>query len=130
MSWLTELLIAEWQSLRRFLSPLTPEVRHRDVADLLTQGTGIWFLESDAFQEYLISDDKTKRILCCIGDPGVGKTGLAYVFHLPIERSVQNNLSIGVEHSKLCMGTNPKRTLLWHSYTATMSPESSRHRQI
>ena len=64
---------------------MTPEVRHRDVADLLTPGTGKWFLESDGFQEWLVSDDANKRVLCCVGDPGAGKTGLACVLPLSLD---------------------------------------------
>jgi hypothetical protein len=74
---------AEWRGqLRRFLSPLSPEIRHRDVADRLTQGTGKWFLENPEFERWLDRDDGT-RILCCVGDPGVGKTGLACVVSFP-----------------------------------------------
>jgi hypothetical protein len=75
-------LAVKWRSkLRRYLSPLAPEIRHRDVADRLTQGTGKWFLERPEFESWL---DKPKdddvRVLCSVGDPGAGKTGLAYVF--------------------------------------------------
>jgi hypothetical protein len=73
--------IVGWRSrLRRFLSPLAPEVRHRNVADRLTRGTGKWFLERPEFESWLGQPEVDGiRVLCCIGDPGAGKTGLAYV---------------------------------------------------
>jgi hypothetical protein len=69
----------EWRSkLRHFLSPLAPEVRHRDIADRLTQGTGKWFLERPEFESWLGQPEvDAARVLCCVGDPGAGKTGLA-----------------------------------------------------
>ena len=73
-------LFADWRGpLRRFLSSLTPEVRHRDVANRLTQGTGRWFLERPELQNWLSREGDGSRVLCCVGDPGAGKTGLAYV---------------------------------------------------
>jgi hypothetical protein len=78
-------LLAEGKGgLRRFLTPLTPEVRHRDVFDLLTPGTGQWFLDSEAFQAWLTSDGTNSNVLCCLGDPGAGKTGLGYVISVKV----------------------------------------------
>ena len=81
VSLIWDLYVAEWRSkLRRFLSLLAPEVRHRDVADRLTQGTGKWFLRRPEFESWLDGpEDNGVRVLCCVGDPGAGKTGLAYV---------------------------------------------------
>jgi hypothetical protein len=65
---------------------LTPGVRQRNIADQLTPETGKWLLRSPEFKawvEILGSDEANKgRVLCCLGNPGVGKTGLAYVLVL------------------------------------------------
>jgi hypothetical protein len=72
--------LGEWRGqLRHFLSPLAPQIRHRDVADSITQGTGKWFLKHPKFKEWLRQEGDGARILCCVGDQGVGKTGLACV---------------------------------------------------
>jgi hypothetical protein len=79
---------AEWRDqLRRFLSPLAPEIRHRDVADRITHGTGKWLLEHPELERWLGHEDDGARILCCIGDPGVGKTGLACVVSFTVMSS-------------------------------------------
>jgi hypothetical protein len=71
---------AKWRGeLRRFLSSLAPGTRHRDIADRLTLGTGRWFLERSELESWIRSDKEGDgRVLCCVGNPGVGKTGLAY----------------------------------------------------
>jgi hypothetical protein len=80
--------------LRGFLSPLTPEVRHRNIADQLTLGTGKWFLENHAFGGWAgligsAEDNRRDRVLCCVGNPGVGKTGLAYAVPPAISLEVE-----------------------------------------
>ena len=88
--------IAEWRGkLRRFLSPLAPGTRHRDIADRLTLGTGRWFLERPEFEGWIRSaEDGDSRVLCCVGNPGVGKTGLAYVIQLnEFEKRTDSNLN-------------------------------------
>jgi hypothetical protein len=79
-------LTAKWRGeLRRFLSSLAPGTRHRDIADRLTLGTGRWFLERSEFESWIRSGEESdSRVLCCVGNPGVGKTGLAYVICLVI----------------------------------------------
>jgi hypothetical protein len=75
--------LTEWRGpLKRFLSPLAPEIRHRDVADSLTRGTGKWFLVCPEFESWLKREGAGNQVLSCIGDPGAGKTGLAYVTSL------------------------------------------------
>jgi hypothetical protein len=76
----------KWRrGLCRFLSSLTPGTRHRDIADRLTLGTGRWFLENPQFESWIRSGKEgDSRVLCCVGNPGVGKTGLAYVLCLVI----------------------------------------------
>ena len=88
--------LAKWRGeLRRFLSPLAPGTRHRDIADRLTLGTGRWFLERPEFESWIRSGEEgDSRVLCCVGNPGAGKTGLAYVIQLnEFEKRTDSNLN-------------------------------------
>ena len=75
--------------LRGFLSPLKPGARHHDTADRLTPRTGNWFLEDPKFKGWvgIVGSEEANRshVLCCLGNPGVGKTGLAYAVPLSLE---------------------------------------------
>ena len=89
--------VAEWRDqIRCFLSPLKFGTRHRDIADLITPGTGKWFLDSDEFQRWVKSKEDSSQVLCCVGDPGVGKTGLAYSVPLDV------NLKHVMMQSQMC----------------------------
>src|SRR5436190_8763431 len=65
--------IAEW------LSPLEPSKRHHSIRDSRLRNTGIWVLEHDEFLNWSSSDSPESLSLFCCGDPGSGKTFIAYV---------------------------------------------------
>jgi hypothetical protein len=64
-----------------FLSPLKPLTQHRHIFDQLIPGSGQWFINTSTFKQWLISGSTKNRVLCCLGDAGIGKTSLAYVYH-------------------------------------------------
>ena len=62
-------VILEW------LSSAQQSTKHREISSKRLTGTGEWLLDSPAFQEWL---NHSNNILCCTGDPGVGKSMLTY----------------------------------------------------
>jgi len=61
----------------RWLSPLEPNNRHRNVRTDRFDGVGEWLLETREFREWRGSEDGAgKEVLFCSGNPGVGKTYL------------------------------------------------------
>jgi len=70
---ISEAKILEW------LSPLSFRNKHLDVAAKRQAGTADWVLESDSFSQWMKGDVPSCNILWGPGDPGVGKTIIAYV---------------------------------------------------
>ncbi|KAI0254446.1 hypothetical protein BJV78DRAFT_918834 [Lactifluus subvellereus] len=66
--------VYEHPELKSFLSPLRPEVRHLDVATKLTEEQGKWLFDTPEFIDWHAG--RGRPVLCCTGDPGVGKTSL------------------------------------------------------
>ena len=67
----------EDKQIMRWLSPLEPNNRHRDVRSERFDGGGDWFLETSEFREWRGSGGRAdKAVLFCSGNPGVGKTYL------------------------------------------------------
>jgi Cdc6-like AAA superfamily ATPase len=60
-----------------WLSSVAHNEKQTDTLRRRHENTGMWFLELAEFQNWL--KNETKNILWCKGDPGVGKTILAYV---------------------------------------------------
>jgi len=61
----------------RWLSPLEPNNRHKDVRTDRFDCVGEWVLETRDFEEWRRSEDgASKEVLFCSGNPGVGKTYL------------------------------------------------------
>ena len=60
-----------------WLSPLEFCTRQRDVASKRHEGTGEWFLVSERFTAWL--SGSAGSVLWCPGEPGAGKTVIAYV---------------------------------------------------
>ena len=63
--------------IMRWLSPLEPNKRHRDVRTARFDGVGDWLLDTDEFRKWRRSDGGLENaVLFCSGNPGVGKTYL------------------------------------------------------
>lgn len=81
-----------------WLSSVAHNEKQTDTLRRRHENTGMWFLELAEFQDWL--KNETKNILWCKGDPGVGKTILAYVSNPFHGRSVQLNFpsSLAIDH--------------------------------
>ena len=66
--------------IMRWLSPLEPNNRHRDVRSDRFDGVAEWLLETKEFREWRSGGGGADNaVLFCSGNPGVGKTFLKYV---------------------------------------------------
>jgi len=62
------------------LSPLAPQLRHRDVRKSQVEGVGDWLVRTEEFINQRTGEGGVvKLVLFCYGDPGVGKTHIRYV---------------------------------------------------
>ena len=68
------------EQLLQLLSPLEPLKRHADVKSIRLENTGTWILELECFRKWydMKSTGESRRILCCYGMPGAGKTMIRY----------------------------------------------------
>ncbi|KAI5816099.1 hypothetical protein BZA77DRAFT_313607 [Pyronema omphalodes] len=84
----------DMKSLLRWLSPLDPLTRHRQVQSKRVSNTGEWFLNSDIFRKWR-DDSHGVNIFGCYGDPGAGKTFISshVIDHLS-SRSTSENTCI------------------------------------
>jgi len=60
-----------------WLSPLEPELRHRDIQERRVENIGEWVLQTEEFKSWYAGSggsESDNRVLFCYGDPGVGKT--------------------------------------------------------
>lgn len=66
--------------LLKMLTPLEPLKRHQDVKLSHTQNTGTWLLSLESFSAWRDSDnlEENRRVICCYGIPGAGKTVIWY----------------------------------------------------
>jgi len=72
--------IDEDNQIKKWLSPLMPQARHKSVQSEGVAGVGGWLLEKNEFRKWSSSQGEPKRaILFCYGDPGVGKTHMKSV---------------------------------------------------
>jgi len=63
--------------IMKWLSPLDTRGRHHDVRTDRVDGVGNWLLETSEFREWRSYEGGAdKAVLCCYGNPGVGKTYL------------------------------------------------------
>ncbi|XTI90461.1 hypothetical protein V2W45_1188742, partial [Cenococcum geophilum] len=73
----------QFQAIIDWLSPLDFADQQRDFSDQRQNNTGTWFIESEAFLDWL---NGSKPILFCPGIPGAGKTMIS---SLAIDRLMQ-----------------------------------------
>lgn len=67
----------EGAQIGHWLSQLDPGNRHDSVRTTRLEGVGDWFLETSEFREWMRGEGGAdKAVLCCWGNPGVGKTYL------------------------------------------------------
>ena len=65
--------------IKSWLSPLEPEIRHRDVSNCRLDDIGDWVLERNEFESWCGSQDGLgDPTLLCYGGQGVGKTFIRY----------------------------------------------------
>ena len=65
--------------IQSWLSPLEPEIRHRDISNGQLDGVGEWVLQRDEFESWYGSQDGCgDPTLLCYGGQGVGKTFIRY----------------------------------------------------
>ena len=63
--------------IKAWLSPLEPDIRHRDVSNRRLDGVGDWVLQRNEFESWFGSQDGDPTLLC-YGGQGVGKTFIRY----------------------------------------------------
>ena len=74
---LNNIIADENPEIMKWLSPLDPRGRHHDVRTDRVDGVGNWLLETNEFREWRSNGGGVDRaVLCCYGNPGVGKTYL------------------------------------------------------
>ena len=65
--------------IQAWLSPLEPDIRHRDVSNSRLDGIGDWVLQRNEFESWYGSQGGSKDpTLLCYGGQGVGKTFIRY----------------------------------------------------
>ena len=65
--------------IQAWLSPLEPDIRHRDVSNCRLDGVGDWVLQRNEFELWRGSQDGSgDPTLLCYGGQGVGKTFIRY----------------------------------------------------
>ena len=78
-----------------WLSPLTFETKQQDMLSRREEGTGLWFLESIEFQNWIASDSS---ILWCPGIPASGKTIITSMVVDYLSNRYENDGDIGVAY--------------------------------
>jgi len=69
----------ERRHILEWLSPIAPQLRHRDVRSSQVEGVGDWLLRTEEFINWSTGEDGVAiPVLFCDGDPGVGKTHIRY----------------------------------------------------
>jgi len=69
----------ERSKILAWLSPLEPHIRHEDIRTSRADNVGEWLLQTGEFQRWCNGTQdggRSREVLFCCGDPGVGKTYL------------------------------------------------------
>ena len=65
--------------IQAWLSPLEPDIRHRDISNRRLEGVGDWVLRRNEFESWYGSQGGSgDSTLLCYGGQGVGKTYIRY----------------------------------------------------
>ncbi|KAJ7035270.1 hypothetical protein C8F04DRAFT_955187 [Mycena alexandri] len=80
-------------NILNWLSPINFFLRHADISQMQTKGTGGWLLEHPRFKKWESGSGST---LWCWGIPGAGKTVLASMVVDHFQAACKNNRDIGV----------------------------------
>ena len=71
-------LTQERSEVLDWVSTLNSGQKHHHVRVPRVEGTGEWLLEMEGFEQWRDKPNSQRRILCCHGIPGSGKSVLAY----------------------------------------------------
>jgi hypothetical protein len=91
----TEEAMRKRQRILDWLTPIDHALQQRDAISRRQAGTGGWLLDSQAYQDWLNTNDRT---LFCPGIPGAGKTVLASIVNADLWERYHNNATVGMAH--------------------------------
>jgi len=75
--WNNYIVTDDRAQLLTWLSPLEPNLRHRDIRERRVSDVGEWMIQGEEFRRWCRLDGEgegDKAVLFCSGNPGVGKT--------------------------------------------------------
>ncbi|KAJ5169200.1 uncharacterized protein N7482_004794 [Penicillium canariense] len=90
-----------------WLTPVEYGPQHTDYVRDLPKGTGIWFLASDEYEEWL----KTAQMLFCPGIPGAGKTIITAIVIQNLFERFQTDTTVGIAYIYLSFGKRAEQTV-------------------
>ncbi|KAF4625748.1 hypothetical protein G7Y89_g12415 [Cudoniella acicularis] len=118
----SERKILEW------LSPLTFEDKHSDIASKRQPGTAGWVLQSTSFRTWMEGKSSSDKTIWCPGDPRVGKTTTASLV-IDYLLNIQQTDDIGVAYVYCDFHNEMNLTLnaILGSLTRQLVQNSNRH---
>ncbi|PKY00089.1 hypothetical protein P168DRAFT_313597, partial [Aspergillus campestris IBT 28561] len=87
------------KALYKWLTPLNSSARHSDHQKARAEDTGLWLLQDAVFQQWsstLVAN--AKQVLCCFGNPGVGKTILTSLVIDHLAKSIATDPCSGLAY--------------------------------
>ncbi|OBT43608.1 hypothetical protein VE00_07037 [Pseudogymnoascus sp. WSF 3629] len=85
----------EREKILSWLSPVSPSARQSEVFNSHQDGTGMWLLKTERFQQWVGGEE---QILFCPGIPGAGKTVLSSIIINHLEQVFPNQDEIGIAY--------------------------------